>query len=209
MNLPVAMRTLVVLVGMILIDRESSDASTPLVGHCCIPLRVIRPIICALLIFIGVVLGIDARHGHLGSPLFTGGVIEPDYQAMCDYCRQHTAVDALFVVPPQEQEFRLTARRAEVVNFKGVAQLSSELGEWRDRLTFLLQIKSLNELPHQFNQVFEDLSNRYNALGPEHLRAFADHFQAGYIITTRDVSFGDQATQIFARGKYHLYEIRK
>ena len=50
-----------------------------------------------------------------------------EYLALCRWACDHTPIDAVFLVPPQETEFRYYARRAIVVNFKGVPQLAGEL----------------------------------------------------------------------------------
>ncbi|MGE5611445.1 MAG: DUF6798 domain-containing protein, partial [Bacillota bacterium] len=71
---------------------------------------------------------------------------DKDYRALCQWARRHTPVDALFLVPPDEQSFRLHGQRAIVVNFKGVPQLSSELPEWRRRLESVLGMENLLDL---------------------------------------------------------------
>ena len=58
---------------------------------------------------------------------------DPDYLAMAHFARDNTPLDAIFVVPPGESDFRLESRRAVVVNFKAVPQLGSELTEWAQR----------------------------------------------------------------------------
>ena len=45
----------------------------------------------------------------------------------------HTPLDAIFLVPPQETDFRLYGQRAIIVNFKHIPQLSNEIRQWRDR----------------------------------------------------------------------------
>ena len=145
-------------------------------------------------------------HGTLGVTLFVGADPAPDYKALCDYARTHTPADAIFLVPPDEQEFRLLARRAIVINFKGVAQLSSELGEWRDRLCRVLDIPSLSVLPHHFDQVFDAMAKRYEELPPDHLRKVAGEYHARYIVTTHP--FPAPAVADFESGRFHLYDLQ-
>ena len=142
----------------------------------------------------------------LGLREFVGFDPTPEYKSICDYAREHTPADAIFLVPPEEQEFRLLARRAIVINFKGVAQLSSELGEWRDRLCRVLDIPSLSVLPHHFDQVFDAMAKRYAELPPDHLRKVAGEYHARYIVTTHP--FPAPAVADFESGRFHLYDLQ-
>ena len=148
-------------------------------------------------------------HGTLGFTLFVGTDPTSDYKVMCDYAREHTPADAIFLVPPEEQEFRLIARRAIVINFKGVAQLSSELGEWRDRLCNILDIPSLAVLPHHFDQVFDSIAAKYAALPPAHLSKVAGDYGARYVVTTRAGPEAPGFHLLFESGRYHLYDLGK
>ena len=145
--------------------------------------------------------------GFDGLSVFTGSDPTPEYRAVCEYAREHTPADAIFLVPPEEQEFRLIARRAIVINFKGVAQLSSELGEWRDRLCRVLDVPSLAVLPHRFDRVFDEIARRYEALPAEHLQAVAGEYHARYVVTSRAVTFPAPAKLVFESGRYHLYDL--
>jgi len=64
-----------------------------------------------------------ARAGLLGLRLALNDDEDRDYLAVCDYVREHTPLDAVFVVPPNEQLFRYRAQRAIVVNFKECAAI--------------------------------------------------------------------------------------
>ena len=92
-----------------------------------------------------------------------------------------------------------------MINFKGVAQLSSELGEWRDRLCRVLDIPSLSVLPHHFDQVFDAMAKRYEALPPDHLREVAGEYHARYIVATHP--FPAPATADFKSGTFYLYDL--
>ena len=95
-------------------------------------------------------LAYTVRGPYLG--LYRWADTEPSYSLACDWIREHTPIDAVFVVAPSEQEFRLRAQRAIVVNFKCVPQLSGELEEWRDRLQAVLDLPDLRTLPHSFDK---------------------------------------------------------
>jgi hypothetical protein len=59
---------------------------------------------------------------------------DPDaWIAACQWVREHTPRDALFIVPWNGQSFKWYAQRADVVNWKDVPQDAAALLEWRRR----------------------------------------------------------------------------
>jgi hypothetical protein len=154
---------------------------------------------------------VHSRINHyrlLGLQLLEGINMPPSYLDLCHFARDHTPVDAIFLVPPNEQEFRLVARRGIIVNFKGVPQLSSELGEWRDRLCRVLDMPSLAPLPHRFDRALAAISIRYDEVPAEHLVAVAEHYGARYLLATHPLDLPAPARLVFERGRYHLYDLR-
>jgi hypothetical protein len=141
-----------------------------------------RQVVVGAAIAIGVALiGLCLWRGtYLG--LFRIPQDESSYLRACDWIRGHTPVDAVFLVPPSEQEFRLRAQRAIVVNFKGVPQLSSELPTWRDRMQAVLDIDDLTKLPRPFPATLAAIRQRYDSIPPEHLEAAARRYHARYIL---------------------------
>jgi hypothetical protein len=104
------------------------------------------------------------------------------YLAACDWIRDHTPTDAVFLVPPDEQEFRLRARRAIVVNYKCVPQLSRELPAWRQRLQDILMI-DLRDLPAgSFDRTLHEIRQLYDTRSPEHLEKAARIYNARFIV---------------------------
>jgi hypothetical protein len=108
----------------------------------------------------------------------------PEYLELARWARDNTPKDAIFVVPPDEQSFRLHARRAIVVNFKNVPQLSAELPVWRDRLKDVLDLPDLMRLPRGMGPTLAALRDRYAALPPEHLAHTAGRYGAAYVVTS-------------------------
>lgn len=145
--------------------------------------------------------------GHFGIRAVVLEDDPPDYLALCDYARDHTPVDAIFLVPPSEEQFRLRARRAIVVNFKGVPQFSSELVEWRNRLCIVLDATDLTFLPRRFDRTLKAIAQRYDELTPRHLREAASLYRARYIVTAHAVDLPAPATLVFEKGNYHLYDL--
>jgi hypothetical protein len=136
---------------------------------------------------------------------------QPDdrYLALCDWARQHTPVEAIFLVPPQESEFRYRARRAIVVNFKAVPQLSGELAQWRDRLQDVLGISNLTSLPRGFDRVGAAMGQLYATRSADALIAVAHHYHAGYIVTTRP--YDDKGLRLVRNvdDRYLLYAVTR
>jgi hypothetical protein len=149
--------------------------------------------------FLAVVL-LAARH-HLGLRLDLHDDDDPDYLAVCDFIRDHTPVDAIFVVPPNEQVFRYRAQRAIVVNFKNVPQLSGQMGEWKSRLETVLG-EPLSNLPRRFDLAHAAIAARYDSRTPAQLAAVAQQYGATFIVTARP--FPNHQT-LFEKGVYHLY----
>jgi hypothetical protein len=136
---------------------------------------------------------------------------DPAYRSVAAWARDHTATDSVFLVPPDEESFRLYARRAIVVNFKGVPQLSAELPEWRDRLLKVLDFQSTRDLlalPRPMGRTLAAIRARYDSLPPEHLFAVARDYHARYVVLTRRPDAAPSGTTCaFDNGRYFLYDL--
>lgn len=141
--------------------------------------------------------------GTLGLRLSLPDNEDADYVMVCEWAREHTPVDAVFVVPPNEQLFRFRARRAIVVNFKNVPQLSSEMEEWKERMEAVLD-ERLADLPRRYDLAHEAMASRYDTVSFAHLAAVARRYGARYLVAAR--SYAGQPA-IFETGRYHLYDL--
>jgi len=132
----------------------------------------------------------------------------PDYLAVCEWARDpaHTPIDATFLVPPDEQSFRLYGQRAIVVNYKAVPQLSGELGEWRTRMCAVLGVPTLLDLPRPFSKTVAAMSRRYESLPPAHLDRVAERYGARYIVAPPDIDPAWKAREVFRKNRYVLYD---
>jgi hypothetical protein len=131
------------------------------------------------------------------------------YMEVCDWARRKTPVDAVFLVPPDEQSFRLHGRRAIVVNYKNVPQLSGELGEWRHRLEAVLNVRDIRTLPRPFPRTLDAIRARYASLPPGHLRNIARQYGARYVITLRASDAAAFGPAVFSDSgsRYFLYDL--
>jgi hypothetical protein len=139
----------------------------------------------------------------LGLQINVDDASEAPYRELCLWARDHTPVDAIFLVPPNEQLFRYHAQRAIVINFKCVPQLSSEMPEWKDRLETILDLP-LSVLPRRFDLTHAVIAARYDALPPQHLVHVARRYDARYIVTAKPLP-GLKA--VFENTSYHLYDL--
>jgi hypothetical protein len=131
------------------------------------------------------------------------------YIQMAEFAKQNTPVDAIFLTPPDESEFRLRGERAVIVNFKAVPQLGGELKQWSGRLKDVLGLDDLtNQLPNGFDKVGPAMRKIYNKRTPEELFDVARKYEARYVIATHDlgVQYDDKLIHKEA-DKYFLYDL--
>jgi hypothetical protein len=131
-----------------------------------------------------------------------------DYVALCNWVRDpaNTPRDAIFIVPPQEQVFRLYAQRAIVVNLKGVPQLSSELKEWRTRLRDVLDDDPMR-FAARFDKTLYAIGQQYESLPPQHFTSVAQRYNAPYLIVEHEIS--DPSWHlVHTSGLFRLYRLQ-
>jgi len=131
-----------------------------------------------------------------------------DYIALCNWIRDpgNTPRDATFIVPPQEQVFRLYAQRAIVVNLKGVPQLSSELKEWQARLRDVLG-DDPTKFAARFDKTLTLIQKQYESLSPAHFTSVAHRYNASYLILEHEIS--DPSWHlVHTSGSFRLYRLQ-
>lgn len=138
---------------------------------------------------------------------------DADYLALCDFAADtaNAPLGAVFLVPPHDEDFRLRARRAIVVNWKSVPQLAGELPEWQERLSAALGWPDLRALPRgSYLKAVEAMRARYDAVPADALVAAARRYGARYVVATRDL--GDDLRHRLAApafGRYLLYDLSR
>lgn len=133
-----------------------------------------------------------------------------NFLALCEWISDadHTPVDAIFLVPPSEEPFRFEARRAIVVNFKGVPPLRSELPEWRDRLKAVLQLDDLRSLPRGMAAANDAIHRRYESLPANYLASVARTYQARYVLLFSSQAV-DPSAVVKENASYRLCDVTK
>ena len=136
---------------------------------------------------------------------------DQDYDRLAEFARNSTPVDAIFLVPPDESDWRMRAERATVVNFKAVPQLGAELAQWAQRLRDVLGLTNLNEeLPHGFDKIPPAMRILYHARPADALFAAAKKYNARYVVATRHLDPQYDPKLIDAAGdRYFLYDLQR
>jgi hypothetical protein len=139
--------------------------------------------------------------------------LDPEYLEVCAWARDNTPKDAIFLVPPDEEPFRLNARRAIVVNFKSVPQLSGELPEWRRRLERVLDDTNLAALPQNSHRpmhaTLDAIRQRYDSRSGEHLFAVAREFGARYVVVGHvlEAAYNGKLVFVDVKEDFYVYDL--
>ena len=96
------------------------------------------------------------------------------------WARDHSDVDALFLVQPGAYRFRLLARRAVIVDTKSPPLQPDLLVDWYRRLCAMVDVA--DEKTH------EAIEARYDQLTPAQLERVAREFSADYIVVSSSVT---------------------
>lgn len=99
--------------------------------------------------------------------------IDADERALYDWTAQ-TPLDAVFLVPPELENFRLQARRAIVVDWKSTPILPDELQEWYRRIE---QVAGRPDVRSR-----KDAERGYAAMDRARLQALATRYGARYAV---------------------------
>ncbi len=165
--------------------------------------------IATLALLSTLVLGWNARNYGLLSITY-----DPEFARVSRWAKQKNSTprSAVFLVPPDEESFRLAAQRSIVVNYKGVPQTSRELGQWRDRLQDVLDMPDLRTLPKPMPATLAAIRQRYDELPAEHLIATARKYGCRYVVTTRAMTRPEWREVFAATGgvkQYFVYDLGK
>jgi hypothetical protein len=180
------------------------------VGTSCLICRLWPRVMAAIAVVSGAALAFSCViYGpYLGEFQWSGS--SQEYEDACAWVQANTPVDAVFLVPPSDERFRLLAQRAIVVNFKSVPQLSGELVEWRRRMETTLDLSDIRMLPRPFGKTQVAMSDRYSALPASRLAEIARRYGARYIFTpTRlDASLDANRVEMNGNAEWFLYDLQ-
>lgn len=105
------------------------------------------------------------------------------YLQVCQWVRTNTPTGAIFMVPPDEQSFRVHGERAIVVNIKGIPQLSGEMVDWEQRLRDVLDMQKIESLRGTTLQdTLDAVRIAYDHVPPDHMLAMARKYNCQYVL---------------------------
>ncbi len=138
------------------------------------------------------------------------GMLDPPaWMAMCEWIRENTESDGVFLTPQRAQTFKWHAQRAEVVTRKDIPQDALSMIEWRRRISDIYQTGAWqNGTPRWTRSIA--------SLGAVRLREVAETYGADYALDQAPKR--EAATPLRRRaslpilhrvGPYTLYDLRR
>jgi hypothetical protein len=110
-----------------------------------------------------------------------------NWKRVCDWVAEHTAEDAVFITPAQQQTFKWYAGRTEVCCWKDVPQNPKAMVQWKSRINDLVEPQRTSDLG-----IF--------TYSDQQLRFFAEKYGATHLIAMQSESDAlanvDQRTQL-------------
>jgi hypothetical protein len=124
-----------------------------------------------------------------------------DWCAACDWARENTAPDALFITPKSTQSFKWRAQRSELATWKDMPQDAAGIVEWWQRLVDLYGLET--EAPNAWTNAWrlESLNER----APAELRALGYKYGARYLLVESDLPL--ELPRRYANKSYACYEL--
>ncbi|MEM8944174.1 MAG: DUF6798 domain-containing protein [Planctomycetota bacterium] len=117
------------------------------------------------------------------------------FRAACQWVREKTGEDALFLVPRMSQSFKWHTGRSDLVTWKDVPQSAAALLTWRDRLFDV----------HYYIDKFGERA-AYGSLavqGTERIRGLAEKYELDYVLTRQSPQLG--LPIVYANESYIIY----
>jgi len=151
---------------------------------------------------------------------------EPEINDVCGWIKTHTPADAVFIIPPTVEGFRVRAERSCMVDFKSMTFTNEAMWEWFDRISRIGQIlRSIGDTSidpnaeeystlalkrlHQIRfsaPIADVLRQGYRMQTTETIRGLSHRYGANYFLTFKGT--GDyNLEKIYENKKYVLYFI--
>jgi hypothetical protein len=136
---------------------------------------------------------------HLTANVQTHFSPKNSFDRLGSWARENTPPDAVFIVPPYTDSFRLVAERAIVVDFKTFGDAL----EWRQRMDDLSGGRSLALGEAYYTQLRE----AYTQLSPEQFASLGQKYNAQYVVVERSQAPLGDFTVVYENDGYFLYQL--
>lgn len=121
-----------------------------------------------------------------------------DVEELARWCKTNTPKDAIFITPPNIENFRLQSERAIVVDFKAFSYSVDSQVEWEKRLNELTNHQIIDEVN------YKKLELGYSSLSEKDIRWLSKKYAASFIVVkNRKLNF----QLLYQKGNYLLYHI--
>ena len=125
--------------------------------------------------------------------------------ALYSWIQKHTPEDALFLVPPGMDDFRLQARRGIFVDWKCCPMKGEEIAEWARRMNAVMGTKTMPAAGYALHRV---AMNRYTHRSLDALAALARREGLGYIIAKRVPKTPSDLEKLISKSGWAVYRVR-
>ena len=140
--------------------------------------------------------------GLLGKtqPVFSLGEVRGPEDGVAGFVRECIPEDAIFLVPPRFGRFRLTARRAIVIDFKGFLVTDRGMLEWRQRL-----LDCYGAVAARGFRAADEMDRNYRGITDERIRMAAGKYGADHAVLYRETTSGFPV--LYRNSKYKVVSI--
>jgi len=159
-----------------------------------IKMKYFKPIIIILMIFLSCIILIQTDIQQK----------ETENDGLYEWIRGNTPNDAIFLIPPTMEDFRLRADRAIVIDWKAFPFKDSAIIEWRDRI-FDVTNNQENNLIFQGFSSYPQLEKSYTLLNESYFLYLSKKYNVEYVVInkSRELEF----TELYSNSQYRVYRI--
>jgi hypothetical protein len=121
------------------------------------------------------------------------------YNEVYSFIKEKTPIDAVFLIPPELNSFRLGANRAIVADFKSFPFGEKQMLEWRERMLYISAITNFTENSTPESQIIEG----YKQLPKEQILLIKEKYGAEYALFDKpknidfEIAYEDENTVLY------------
>lgn len=127
--------------------------------------------------------------------------VADDWQLLCNWIKEHTPEDTVFITPPYKEDFRLRAERAIVVDFKSFAFQEKDAQEWRERLFNLTSHIAYQKRGNRY----QEMRLGYTSLSEQAFMELAKKYRADFVVMEKPNHL--EFPTVYENSSYILYRV--